>query len=214
MGLKKADYDKIRSNIKVGDIIAFSGKDFFSEIIKFGTKSKVSHVGIIYQSTIPNGTSNNYYNLMIEAVAEDGVRIVNLSQRLQQSKDSTVWWLPLRDKIRNDLKVEEMLTWLLRAEHKPYDLPQAIASAIDLFDQLPGGITRNIESFERFFCSELAAGAFEKGGIIKKINASEVTPIDLCMFDLYKDDYCQLLGEEDSLIRGYNSVSPENWGEA
>ena len=95
MGLKKADYDAIRSEIKVGDIIAFSGQDFFSEIIKFGTKSNISHVGIIYQSTILNSTSDNYYNLMIEAVAEDGVRIVNLRQRLKQSKDATVWWLPL-----------------------------------------------------------------------------------------------------------------------
>ena len=214
MGLQRKDYTKIRSEIKVGDIIAFSGKDFFSEIIKFGTKSNVSHVGIIYQSIIPNSTSSNYYNLMIEAVAEDGVRIVNLSQRLKQSKDSNVWWLPLKDTIRDRLKKEEMLDWLLRAEHKPYDLPQAIASGIDLFDKLPGGITRNIESFERFFCSELAAGAFEKGGIINKINASEVTPIDLCMFSLYKEDYYQLLGEEDLVIRGFNSVSPENWGEA
>ncbi len=189
MGLERADYDKIRNEIKVGDIIAFSGKDFFSEIIKFATKSNVSHVGIIYQSTILNSTSGDYYNLMIEAVAEDGVRIVNFSQRLKQSKDSSVWWLPLRDTIRDELKVERMLDWLLRTEHKPYDLPQAIASAIDLLDKLPGGITRNIESFERFFCSELAAGAFEEGKIINRINASEVTPIDLCMFDLYKNDY-------------------------
>lgn len=214
MGLRRADYDTIRSEIKVGDIIAFSGKDFFSEIIKFGTKSNVSHVGIIYQSTIINSTSGDYYNLMIEAVAEDGVRIVNLSQRLEQSKDSTIWWLPLRDTIRDDLKVERMLNWLLRTEHKPYDLPQAIASGLDLLDKLPGGITRNIESFERFFCSELIAGAFEEGKIINSINASEVTPIDLCMFDLYKDEYYQLVGKEDSVIRGFNSVSPENWGEA
>ena len=74
-----------------------------------------------------------------------------------------------------------------------------------------GGITHNIEDFSSFFCSELVAGALEKGGIIKKINASEVTPIDLCMFNLYRRSYFQIKGPK-KIIHGYNALDPEGFG--
>lgn len=69
----------------------------------------------------------------------------------------------------------------------------------------------NIEDFSTFFCSELVAAGLEAGGAIKSINASEVTPIDLCMFSLYQPDYYQIKGKI-SEIRGFNSIDPEGWG--
>ncbi len=50
MALMEANYQDIRAQIKPGDIIAFSGKGNFSEIIKWATKSEVSHVGVVYES--------------------------------------------------------------------------------------------------------------------------------------------------------------------
>ena len=46
-------------------------------------------------------------------------------------------------------------------------------------------VTWNEEDFGAFFCSELVAGALEVGGVIKDVNASEVTPINLCRFNIY-----------------------------
>jgi hypothetical protein len=66
--------------------------------------------------------------------------------------------------------------------------------------------------FSQFFCSELAAAGLEAGGVIKSINASEVTPIDLCKFNLYQSDYYQIKGGK-RIIGGFNTLSPEGWGE-
>jgi hypothetical protein len=72
--------------------------------------------------------------------------------------------------------------------------------------------THAVEDFAMFFCSELVAGALEACGAITYLNASEVTPIDLCTFSIFEQDYCQLKGEPEP-IEGYISVSPEGWGE-
>ena len=80
-------------------------------------------------------------------------------------------------------------------------------------DKVPviGGATHNIEDFSSFFCSELVAGALERGGVIKKISASEVAPVDLCMFNFYKKDYLQIKGK-NKLLNGFNTTSPEGFG--
>ena len=41
MGLKQAWYDEVRNMMRPGDIIAFSGKGDFSELIKWFTRSSV-----------------------------------------------------------------------------------------------------------------------------------------------------------------------------
>jgi hypothetical protein len=93
-------------------------------------------------------------------------------------------------------------------------MPQAIKSALDALDKVPlvGNLTHNAEDFSRFFCSELVAAALEAAGAISHINASEVTPIDLCSFALFENDYYQLKGNRKE-IRGYNATSPTGWGE-
>ena len=47
--------------------------------------------------------------------------------------------------------------------------------------------------------------------MIKKINASEVTPVDLCMFNFYKKEYFQIKGKK-KLLNGFNTTSPEGFG--
>ena len=68
------------------------------------------------------------------------------------------------------------------------------------------------EDYENFFCSEFVAGALSEGGVIAGINPKQVTPIELCRFHLYKDDYTQFKGEE-ARIRGFNCVDPSRWKE-
>ncbi len=93
-------------------------------------------------------------------------------------------------------------------------MPQAIKSAIDAFDQLPFGAHGpgyNLEDFSRFFCSELVAAGLEKAGSTGDVNTAEVTPIDLCRWNIYKDNYYQLKGDQDKRISRFNTASPADW---
>lgn len=66
---------------------------------------------------------------------------------------------------------------------------------------------------EIFFCSELVAGALKAGGVITGVESSKVTPIDMCRFNLYEEEYVQFKGEERTRIRGFNSAKPSRWDE-
>lgn len=218
MSWKSAEYETVRDQMKPGDIIAFSGKGQFSEIIKWATLSAVSHVGIILQSKLlfDDEPQSGYFNQVIESTSLNGfsgVSISRLSDRLA-TYEGEIWWLPLSDASRAKLNFKAFYDFLLHQEHKPYDTTQAVKSALDALDAIPliGDATHNKEDFSKFFCSELAAAGLEKGGVISNLNASEVTPIDLCMFAIYQSDYYQLKGNEKAL-KAYNSLAPEGWGE-
>lgn len=215
MPWKSAKYDQVRKNMRPGDVIAFAGNGPVSEIIMRTTQSNVSHVGVILQSEPVAGEPGSGTFQVIESTSLDGrvgVTISRLSERIQ-SYEGKVWWLPLRDSVRQRMDVEAFRQFLLQQEGKPYDVPQAIMSGLDQLDdsELLERATHASEDFERFFCSELVAAALEASRAIAPLNASEVTPIDLCMFSIYKPDYYQLKGEAET-IGGHNTVSPEGWG--
>ncbi|WP_222937587.1 hypothetical protein [Spartinivicinus ruber] len=93
-------------------------------------------------------------------------------------------------------------------------MPQAIKSALDLLDTLPfgmHGIGYNKEDFSKFFCSELLGAGLEVAGTVGSINASEVTPIDLCRWKIYQDTYYQLKGNKSKKISRFNTASPLDW---
>ena len=218
MLLKKECYKNIRSRMKPGDVIAFSGKKGFSEVIKWATRSEVSHVGVILQSKLLFNSESQpgFFNQIIESTSLNGlsgVTITRLSDRVN-TYDGEMWWLPLSEASRKKLKLKKFFNFLIHQNHKPYDVPQAIKSGLDALDRIPivGKATYNMEDFNQFFCSELAAAGLEKGKVINKINASEVTPIDLCRFKIYCNKYFQFKGKEEKRINGFNSVDPSGWG--
>lgn len=213
MAWKRADCADVRHRMQPGDVIAFSGKAHFPELIKWATGSNVSHVGVVFQ---PKPMEGEHQLQIIESTYLNGflgVIASPLDERIE-SYEGSVWWLPLSDSVRAKMDLKKFHDFLLQQEHKPYDLPQAIKSALDTQEDHPllGRVTYNIEDFSELFCSELVAAALEASGAISHLNASEVTPIDLCRFSIYKQDYYQLKGEKQS-IEGYNTLSPEGWGE-
>ena len=218
MALQTIKYEEARNRMRAGDVIAFSGKGEFSDIIKWATRAPVSHVGVILQSRllIDGNPQAGFFNQIIESTSLNGfsgVTISRLSDRLA-TYAGEIWWLPLSDGVRGKLDAKKFYDFLLHQDHKPYDVPQAIKSALDALDNatLIGGLTHNVEDFSKFFCSELVAAGLEAGGAVGHVNASEVTPIDLCMFAIYSSDYYQLKGTLRG-IKGYNTLSPEGWGE-
>lgn len=206
----------VRSRMKPGDVIAFGGKGHFSEIIKFATRSAVSHVGVILQTRVRDDEGDKFFNQIIESTGHDGVDIYRLSDRVDKYPGD-IWWLPLRRDIW-EAKFDRVGFYdflFNQAKNRvPYDTPQAIKSAIDALDQLPFGAHgpgHNREDFSKFFCSELVAAGLEVSGVIPQINASEVTPIDLCRWNIYESKHYLLKGESSKGISRYNSLDAGAW---
>ena len=220
MSAKQITYVEARELMKPGDVIAFGGKGHFSEIIKFATFSSVSHVGVILQTKIPEEeNSKRFFNQIIESTSLNGFNGVNVSRfsdRLS-TYEGELWWLPLNKKIRDDLFDQKKFFDFLfnqAKDRKPYDTPQALKSAVDALDNLPFGMHGpgyNKEDFSKFFCSELVSAGLEIAGAVDSVNASEVTPIDLCRWSIYEDSYYQLKGESSKRISRFNTSSPADW---
>lgn len=216
MGFGVMTYEEARNLMQPGDVIAFSGKGNVSEVIKIFTKSAVSHVGVVFKTQQVNDPDpGRYMNTLMESTSLSGfsgVIMTRLSDRLCDY-DGNLWWLPLSPAMRAKMDQTKFFDFLVKQEGKAYDTKQAIKCALDALDDVPflRGSTYNKEDFSKFFCSELVAGALEYAGVIQNINSSEVTPIDLCTFNIYDTNYHQLKGC-DTLIKGYNSVKPDGWG--
>ncbi|VEN74302.1 conserved hypothetical protein [Candidatus Desulfarcum epimagneticum] len=218
MSVKPISYDEARKLMRPGDVIAFGGKGYFSEIVKFATFSNISHIGTIIQTRALGDEGDRFFNQIIESTSSNGVHISRFSDRLHEY-DGELWWLPLSEGIRkNAFDPKAFFDFLFNQarEKKPYDFSQAVKSAIDALDELPfdrHGSAYNREDFSRFFCSELVAAGLEMAGAVKSVNASEVTPIDLCRWNIYEDHYYQLKGDAGKTISRFNTLSPEDWGE-
>lgn len=218
MGMKQAKYADVRRKMKPGDVIAFSGKGHFSEIIKWATWSQVSHVGVVLQTHLVDDVTGRFFNQIIESTSLNGfngVNISRLSDRIDHY-DGDLWWLPLSEPMSKSAgKLFYDFLFNQAKARKEYDMPQAIGSAVDALDQLPFGLHGpgyNREDFSKFFCSELVAAGLEKAGVVNTVNASEVTPIDLCRWNIYEDNYYHIkVDEEPKKISRYNTLDPAQW---
>ena len=215
MTWKQANYEQIKTAMQPGDVIAFAGIDGISGWIKSVTNGPVSHVGVVLSPT--SDRVSDVSPQIIEARGElderFGVKVRGLGGYMDNFA-GTIWWLPLDEAVRARLDVERFKAFLLEKQNLPFDIPQAIGAASDDLDQIPivGNFTRNPEDFSAFFCSELVTAGLEAGGLIRSINCSEVTPLDLVQFAIYQGTYYQLKGPKTP-IPGYNTVDPEGWGE-
>lgn len=219
MTMQIRTYQDARADMQPGDVIAFGGKGHFSEVIKFVTRSEVSHVGVILQTKVVDDTSGRFFNQVIESTSLhnfNGVVVSRLSDRLE-AYDGEIWWLPLDPSLRQEkFNAVAFYNFLFNQarERKGYDLPQALQSAVDVLDTLPlggRGPGYNREDFSRFFCSELVAAGLEKAGTVGTVNASEVTPIDLCRWNIYAQTYYRLKGDSGKGISRFNTLDPQDW---
>jgi hypothetical protein len=219
MSVEQIAYQEARPMMRPGDVIAFGGKGNFSEIIKFATFSEVSHVGVILQTKVTDDDTDRFFNQIIESTSLNGFNGVNISRfsdRLN-NYEGEVWWLPLNKELRSGRFNQKAFYEFLfnqAKERKPYDMPQAIKSALDALDSLPldaHGPGYNREDFSKFFCSELVCAGLEKAGFVDTINASEVTPIDLCRWEIYEGTYYQLKGDSTKKISRFNTADPSHW---
>lgn len=173
-------YSDIRDKIQPGDLIAFGGMGWASKIIKWKTGSNVSHVGVASHMNDKHGRM-----MIMESTSLDGkkgVQMNRLSKRVEQY-NGHVWWFPLSEEARKKLSLVAFWKFLWAQDGKKYDYLQAPMSATLFWAR---------EDFGKLFCSELVAGAYEASGILPNINASEITPDDLCRMKIYRKHYTQI----------------------
>lgn len=218
MEMKTTSYEEVRKEMQPGDVIAFGGEGPFSETIKWATRSEVSHVGVILQTRVRDCESGRFFNEIIESTSLHGFNGVATSRFSDRvcGYEGEIWWLPLNKASRDKLDQDAYYDFLFNQakNRKQYDMPQAIKSALDTLDLLPFGAHGpgyNREDFSKFFCSELVAAGLEKAGVVGSVNASEVTPIDLCRWNIYSPTYFQLKGDSRKGISRYNTTDPRMW---
>ncbi|MBZ2161625.1 hypothetical protein [Alteromonas stellipolaris] len=216
--LEQQKYHHIREQMRPGDIIAFGGNSLFSRWTKLTTRSAVTHIAIVMQTKMRDEASGRYFNQVMEATVYEGKKGVmtnRLSERVH-TYDGDMWWLPLGESARNmfEQNKREFFNFMFAQEGKAYDVLQLFGSAVDALDSHPilGSISYNQEDFSSWFCSELIAEGLETAGIINSVNASEVTPVDICRFSIFEKRYVQLKGEARP-IAGFNTQLADNWGQ-
>lgn len=196
-------YRAVRLEMRTGDPVAFSGTGAFARTTRRVTRSHVAHVGsVVVVKVLGDSKPSRRLILLVEATAH-GVRTNRLSDRLADA-DENAWWLPIDRRLQLDQQA--LCDFLLKhaRERTPYDLRQAIRSAYDRRD--PEGPCYNPEDFAAVFCSELTAGGLEAGGVVGRVNASEMTPIDVCRLRIYEPTCIRLKG--DKTISRYNTLDP------
>ncbi len=177
------DYAEVRDQMLPGDLIAFGGKGRASNIIKFFTRSVVSHVGlvrhvqmlassspasVVWPSMDEPATMSRYFNEIVESTSLDGisgVQTARLSRRLEKY-EGEAWWLPLNGSARERFDETAYWDWLYQQDGKPYDTRQAIGAGFDFLEGI--GVGLNTEDFSELFCSELGAGALREAGVLLK----------------------------------------------
>ncbi|MGB7059588.1 MAG: hypothetical protein WBD58_17935, partial [Geitlerinemataceae cyanobacterium] len=65
-------YERYRPQIKSGDVIAFSGNEGFSKLIKWASGSMFSHVGIVLNTNLSGELGGSV--LIVESTVETRVR--------------------------------------------------------------------------------------------------------------------------------------------
>ena len=207
--MKLTSYFDVRDRLQPGDLIAFSGKGHFSNIIKWRTDSNVSHVGTVLHRYGSFDPSSRRVEL-IESTSLDGktgVIASSMSQRVE-TYAGNMWWLPLHHVVRTAFNETKFVEFMTRQLGKPYDFIQAIGSAMDTFDAL----FENDPDYSRFFCSELvAAGWLEAGVLETRVNPSEQTPIDLVKLQVFYSDAVLLRlssGDEAQTPTGFWPARP------
>lgn len=172
-------YSAIRSDLKTGDVVLFSGKGGLSAGIKFATGSQWSHVGLVYYlkeydlMAIWESTTLTTFADLDTGVPRKGVQIVPLSERIK-TYDGEVSIRHL-NKSLSSIRRRRLVTLRERFKGIPYEESelQLIKAAYD------GPFGANERDISSLFCSELVAETFQELGILSTtLPSNEYTPAD------------------------------------
>lgn len=163
-------YEKIRDNLKTGDIVFCSGRYLFSGIIQRLTKSSWSHVAIIYKDESLGRV------MLLEAEPSVGIRLIPLSKYLKDYKGTR---RPYKGnifvcKLQNPLdknNLDKGISFGLDELTRPYDNWEIIRILLRILFRI-GKREKN----RAYICSELVRSVYVKAGLIFKMQDSYISP--------------------------------------
>ncbi|EFL51574.1 conserved hypothetical protein [Solidesulfovibrio fructosivorans JJ]] len=179
-------YQGVRERLKTGDILLFSGKSRISEGIKFFSKSKWSHVGMVYRFCSPLDPQGSVFCWEATTLCNvkdadtgkltKGVQRVELSERLERcfAQGYEIAVRPLSKPLEDDM-VFALNAFRHEVSGRPYEkhLIELIKSLYD------GFFGENKEDLSSLFCSELVAECYQRMGLLPEAPGSnEYTPKD------------------------------------
>jgi ASC-1-like (ASCH) protein len=173
--------------IKVGDIIAFSGRKFFSDVINIFSygcpRWSASHVGIIgrYNGELLLFESTTLSNIpcVIQGNFHKGVQAVRLEDRLA-AYEGRAWLYPLYRPLF-DAEQDQLNAFLRYYIGTEYDRIGAIRSGGKVFSWFESLLHK--ENLDSIFCSELLAATHRHIGLIETDNVSRWNPNRLIKFE-------------------------------
>jgi uncharacterized protein YycO len=168
--LPSVPYEKIRSNLKTGDIVFCSGSYLFSGIIQKLTKSTWSHVAVVYHDEELGRV------LLLEAEPQIGIRMIPLSNYLKDYKGTKRSYKGqiVVATLQTELQKSDLnkgISFGLDALAKPYDNWEIIRIMIRILFKIS-----KRERNKSYICSELVRDIFAKAGIIIQYNDTYISP--------------------------------------
>lgn len=163
-------YQKIREQLKTGDIIFCSGSYAFSGVIQRLTKSVWSHVAVIYKDEELGRV------LMLEAEPQIGIRLIPLSNYLSDYKGTKRCYKGqiVVARLHQDLSKEQLnkgISFGLDALTRPYDNYEIFRIMIRILLRIS-----KRERNKSYICSELVRDVFARAGVIIQYKDTYISP--------------------------------------
>ena len=163
-------YEKIRDNLKTGNIFFSSGSYALSGIIQRLTKSTWSHVAVVYKDEELGRV------MVLEAEPAVGIRLIPMSKYLRDYKGKK---RPYKGqiaiaKINIDVEKEKLnrgISFGLDELTRPYDNFEIVRIMMRILLH----ISRR-ERNRNYICSELVRDIFAKAGIIMQYRDTYISP--------------------------------------
>ncbi|UPW19677.1 hypothetical protein M0C34_05190 [Agarivorans sp. TSD2052] len=173
-------YQHLATELKTGDLVFFSGKGFSSDIIRYGTFSKWSHVGMVLLLddydfvTLWEAVPMTGERCLYSKQMSNGVQVVALDEKINRHSGS----VSVRQLLGGELteaSLIELMQLLENFQGRHYE--QSFWELARAGWQGPWG--ENQENLASLFCSELVAAAYQTMGLLVGGKPSnEYTPAD------------------------------------
>ena len=163
-------YEKIRDNLKTGDIFFSSGSYLFSGVIQNLTKSTWSHVAVIYKDVELGRV------LVLEAEPRVGIRLIPLSKYLHDYKGTKraykgeVVLAHLNFDVEKE-KLNRGISFGLDELTRPYDNYEIVRIMIRILFHIS-----KREKNRNYICSELVRDMLAKAGVIIQYQNTYISP--------------------------------------
>lgn len=183
---KTVNYYNIREKLQTGDLLVFGGFFLGSKIIKWCTRSKVSHVAIILRNPNDNRLSLFEVGTPKKVPEHGGVNIHKVSDYLP-FYHGNVWVLKLNEEKRSKFKDHYLRSFVESTLGENYDYVGAGLAGWDLFDNIRGAAQPRSNSY---FCSELVAEAYIHSHVFPpNIDPEEITPKEITQLNIFEEQY-------------------------